>query len=322
MNDWEKWIKKKQVKSVIKVQKGTLMEKKQKRTMKKWISFIGTLLLFFQLNAQDATETLFDVQIRGQGQPMLLVPGLACSGEVWDETVAELSNNYECHVFTLAGFAGMKAFPGSDTNFLPRIKNGIIQYIKQQELEAPIIMGHSLGGFTALSIAAEAPDLLEKIIIVDSYPFYSASMNPNMTAEQARPQAEMMKTMMNNQTDEAFANQQKAGMPAMAAQEKDVERIIEWSLASHRPTVAQAMYEIMTTDLRAEAAKVRCPILVLGSWYAGKNYGITKEMVEKTYRQQYAQAPDHQIRMADTARHFIMLDEFAWFMENVNTFLK
>jgi N-formylmaleamate deformylase len=290
--------------------------------MKKWISFIGTLLLFFQLNAQDAPETLFDVRIQGQGQPMLLIPGLACSGEVWDETVTELSNNYECHVFTLAGFAGTEAFHGSDTSFLPQIKKGIIQYIEQQKLEEPIIMGHSLGGFTALSIAAEEPELLHKIIIVDSYPFYSASMNPGITAEQAKPQAEMMKTMMKNQTEEAFANQQKASMPIMATQQKDVERIIEWSLASHRPTVAQAMYEIMTTDLRAEAAKVRCPILVLGAWYAGKNYGITKEMVEKTYRQQYAKAPDHQIRMADTARHFIMLDEFDWFLETVNTFLK
>jgi hypothetical protein len=74
--------------------------------------------------------------------------------------------------------------------------------------------------------------------------------------------------------------------------------------------------------LRAEAAKVRCPILVLGSWFAGKNYGITKEMVEKTYQQQYAKAPDHQIQIADTARHFIMLDEFNWFLETVNSFLK
>lgn len=290
--------------------------------MKSLICFIGSILLFFQLSAQQSTEKLFQVKIKGEGKPVIMIPGLACSGEVWDQTVQALSNRYECHILTLAGFAGTTPFEGADTSFLPKIKKGIIDYTKEQSLEKPMIIGHSLGGFMALSIAAEEPELPSRIIIVDSYPFYSASMNPNITAEQAVPQAEMMKTMMKNQTKEAYESQQKLSMPMMAAKEKDVEHIIQWSLASDRPTVAQAMYELMTTDLRAKTAKVKCPILVFGSWYAGKNYGITKAMVRNIYEQQFAKAADYQILMADTARHFIMLDEFEWFIQKLNTFLK
>jgi pimeloyl-ACP methyl ester carboxylesterase len=290
--------------------------------MKKILCSIACLFLFFQLSGQSSTDQLFDVSIKGSGDPVLLIPGLACSGAVWDETFEKLSAQYECHIFTLAGFAGTQAFPGSDTSFLPKIKKGIIQYIDQQSIKKPVIIGHSLGGFMALSIAAEAPQLLKKIIIVDSYPFYSAAMNPGATAEQARPQAQMMKTMMVNQTAEVFESQQKQSMPTMAAQADDIEKIIQWSLASDRPTVAQAMYELMTTDLRDEAEKVSCPILVFGSWYAAKDYGITSEMVKNNYQQQFQKAKDYKILMADTAKHFIMLDEFDWFMKHVNTFLK
>lgn len=290
--------------------------------MKKWICFISSLMLFFQLAAQLHTNSFFRVDVQGEGQPVLLIPGLACSGAVWDQTVEILSESYECHVFTLAGFAGMEAFPGSDTSFLPKIKAGIIQYVRQNALEKPLIMGHSLGGFMALSIASELPELPEKIIIVDSYPFFSASMNPNLSAEQARPQAEMTKNMMKNLTEEAFEKQQKLSMPSMASNEKDIKRIIQWSLASDKPTIAQAVYELMTTDLRDKAVQVRCPILVLGSWYAGKDYGITKEMVKNTFQQQYSKARNYQLFVAETARHFIMLDEFDWFMERIKTFLK
>ncbi len=300
---------------------GKIIESK-KIIMKHLIGLVGGFMLFFHLNAQPIPEKVFDVKVRGKGPAILLIPGLACSGEVWDATVAKLSDQYECHIFTLAGFGGTKAFPGSDTSFLPKIKEGLIAYIKKEGLKKPTIIGHSLGGFTALSIAAEAPGLLKKIVIVDSYPFFTASINPNITEEQAKPQAEMMKTMMKNQTDEVFEQQQKLGMQRMASNEVDIERIIKWSIKSDRPTVAQAMYELMTTDLRAEAAKVRCPIMVFGSWYAGKNYGLTREMVESTFQQQYARVNDYKLIMADTAMHFIMLDEFDWFMKHVNTFLK
>jgi pimeloyl-ACP methyl ester carboxylesterase len=53
-----------------------------------------------------AQNKAFDVKVSGKGQPIILIPGYSCSGEVWKETVAHLKNRYELHVLTLAGFAG------------------------------------------------------------------------------------------------------------------------------------------------------------------------------------------------------------------------
>ncbi len=290
--------------------------------MKNLITLSVCLFAFFQIQAQENFSDLFTIEIKGQGKPIILIPGLSCSGEVWKETVEKLSPNYECHILTLGGFAGIEAFPGSDTLFLPKIKKGIIKYIQEKDLQKPTIIGHSLGGFTALSIASTHSGLLSKIVIVDSYPFFSAAMNPNATEEMMKPQAQMMKTMMMNQDETTFKSQQRQSLPTMVTGAEDVEKILNWSLNSDRATVAQAMYELMTTDLRQEAGSVDCPILVLGAWYAAKDYGITQEMVKNNYQQQFSKAEDVQIFMANTAKHFIMLDEFDWFINNLNTFLK
>ena len=61
----------------------------------------------------------FAVQKHGHGPAVILIPGLTCGGEVWDETVRRLQDRYELHVLTLSGFAGRPARPGP---LLPRVR--------------------------------------------------------------------------------------------------------------------------------------------------------------------------------------------------------
>ena len=50
-------------------------------------------------------------------------PGLQSAGAVWDTTVAHYKERYECHVLTLAGFAGQPALPAG-TPFLKTVRDG------------------------------------------------------------------------------------------------------------------------------------------------------------------------------------------------------
>lgn len=283
-----------------------------------FIFFLGSSNGFAQ-NKQIAYP--FDVKIVGNGNPVILIPGLSCDGAVWDATVNQLKETYECHVLTLAGFSDQAPIEFGDA-YLPIIQKGIIDYIKKELDEKPILIGHSLGGFTSLAIAISEADLLKQIVIVDSYPFYTAAMMPMATEESAKPQAEQMKTMLINTPDETFAQQQKRTMASMATNPTEIELAVKWSIDSDRKTMAQAMYEIMTTDLRDEVAAVKCPILVFGSWYTAKDYGITKEMVEMNYQNQFSKASNCTIKIADTAKHFVMWDEPIWFHGNLVAFLK
>ncbi len=262
----------------------------------------------------------FDVKVKGNGNPIILIPGLACSGEVWSRTVDSLQNMYQCHIMTLAGFSEQEPI-NLDKGYLPIIEKGIKSYIQNELNNKPIIIGHSLGGFIAMSLASSNSELLEKIIIVDSYPFMSAAYNPKATEENVMPQAKMMKEMILSAPDSTYSKQQEMTMSTMMNDPENIKLATQWSMESSKETIAQAMYELMTTDLRDKVSTIKIPTLVLGSWYGAKDYGITKDMVKKTFESQFQNAPFRNIQIADKAKHFIMWDESSWFYERVKAFI-
>ena len=276
-------------------------------------------LVTFLTISQVFTQNL-NVQVSGSGPKIILIPGLASSGEVWDETVAELSENYECHVLTLPGF-GKNPAADLSAGFLSTMEGLITDYIQVQD-EPVILIGHSLGGFLSLRLSRNIPDKIEKTIIVDSYPFYSAAFNPAATEENMSPMANQMKSMILAQTPEEYLTGQQSSIPVMTSNSEKLPIAVEWSMQSDRNTTADAMYELMTTDYRDELNEVQTPILVLGAWYSGKNYGMTKASVRKTFENQYQLAQNVQIELAPTAHHFIMWDNPEWFIEQVNGFLR
>jgi len=279
------------------------------------------VIFFYQIATYSQSEKYsFNIEIKGQGKPIILIPGLASSGKVWEETTDTLENNFECHILTLAGFANQSAI-SLEKGYLPIIEKEIIKYVQDELNEKPILIGHSLGGFLSLSIASSQTKLLKKIIIVDSYPFMSSAYNPNATKENILPQAKMMKEMMLSTSDSLFIQQQKMTMPTMITDSTNIQLATKWSIQSDRNTMAQAIYELMTTDLRNDIEKVKIPILVFGSWYGAKDYGITKEIVQANYKNQFLKAENCQIKVAETAKHFVMWDEPKWFINSVEAFI-
>lgn len=276
--------------------------------------------LFFGLVTYSFSQTSFETKVTGSGPILILIPGLASSGDVWNETVEDLSQTNECHVMTLPGFAGQPAISLSE-GFLPLIKVEIAEYILH--LGQPVtLIGHSLGGFLSLELANDYPDLISKAVIVDSYPFYSAAMNPAATVATIELMAKQMKSMIENASAEDFKNQQMAGMPIMTATESRIPQLMDWSKKSDKATISQAIYELMTTDYRPDLTRLNTPILVLGAWFSGKEYGMTAESVKGNFELQYQLAKNVQIEMAPTAHHFIMWDNHEWFMTKIQNFIK
>src|SRR6201990_3591494 len=123
----------------------------------------------------------FAVRTVGHGPPIVFIPGLSSPGSVWDREVTQLAARYTCYVLTLAGFAGQPAMPGEP--FLPRERDAILAYIRTHHLDKPIIVGHSLGGFLAYAIAAEAPSEIGGVVAIDGLPFAPALADPALLAQ-------------------------------------------------------------------------------------------------------------------------------------------
>src|SRR6266404_2932518 len=274
------------------------------------------LTLPLTLLAQDA----FQVKVTGHGQPMILIPGLSSSGDVWDSTLAHYQDRFECHVMTIAGFAGVPRVPAP---MLDRVRDAIASYIREKKLAKPVIVGHSLGGSVALALGSKYPDLVGKLAIVDSYPFMAGIADPKTTPEQAKANAAQMRQYMGGQSQNMYERFTKSGMATrmMGTKDTDLDRIIAWGMASDRTAVTDAMSELFTADLREDIANIKTPTLVMGSWIGYKQY-TDREKTEANLKLQYTKLSGVDIRITDTARHFIMWDDPDWMFAQMDRFLE
>lgn len=77
----------------------------------------------------------FSVQRTGHGkQAVILIPGFACSGDVWDQTVDTLRHDYTCYVLTMPGFAGTA--PEAKPSFANWTRQ-IVDFIRHENIENP-----------------------------------------------------------------------------------------------------------------------------------------------------------------------------------------
>ncbi|WP_165822156.1 alpha/beta fold hydrolase [Hymenobacter edaphi] len=266
-----------------------------------------------------AQHPTFTVRVVGKGRPVLLIPGLTCPGAVWDETVARYRQQYQCHVVSLAGFGGAAA-PASTDKLLQNVRDQLLGYIKAQQLQRPAVIGHSLGGFVALWMSATQPEAVGPLLIVDSLPFLAAIQNPALTAEAARPMAEASRQQVSQ--GRMPAAQQRLMLASMITDTARQTVALRWGQQSDGRTVGQAMYDMYTTDLRPDVARIQQPVLVLGAWAAYQPYGATQESTRAIFEQQYARLPQHRIEMSAAGRHFLMWDDTQWFFAQADAFLK
>lgn len=260
------------------------------------------------------------VEVIGSGRPVLMIPGLNSHGDTWRETCAALQPaRVQCHIVTLPGFAGQ---PAVETGaFLPAMRDRLLAYVDGKRLKRPVLMGHSLGGVLALQMAAARPDVAERLIIVDALPFLPAAQNPAATVDNVRPMAEQMRQGMEASDDATFRARAAAAIRNMAHDAQRTEQIRAWGAASDRRTTTQAMFELMTTDLREEVAKIRVPTLVLGAWAGFKPYGATKESTAAIFKAQFAKLDGVRIEMSEAGYHFLMWDDPQWLVAQVRDFM-
>lgn len=280
---------------------------------------LAALFLVWASGAPAAAQTAhpsFAVTVTGQGPAVVLIPGLLSSGEVWDATVARYRDRYTMHVLTLAGFGG-PAPVGAP--LLSRVRDEVITYLREQKLEKPVIIGHSLGGFLGFWIAATAPDLVAGLVAVDGVPFLPALGNPAATAESAKPQAEQMKAIYASLSSTQLVAQSRMALAMMITAPAQVEQAAGWAARSDPATAGQAIAELSTTDLRDTIAAITAPTLLIGATGAAPE--AMRPAMAKAYEAQVSRLKGARVIMADTARHFIMLDDPSFLFAALDQFL-
>jgi N-formylmaleamate deformylase len=236
---------------------------------------------------------------------MLFIPGATCSGDEWNETAARYSKTYQCHVFTLAGYAGQA--PLSNPPYLETYKNQIIAYINNNHLNHVILVGHSIGGFLSLWIASELKDHLQKVIVVDALPFFAAMRNPDAKNGFNEEQAKGLLAYYSKLDEPQLKAAQIAVAKGLCADSTKWEMIAGWGAKSDRKTMAYSMCEMLGNDIRQNISAIQVPVLVMGAFAANPLYPqFTSAYVQTAYEAQYQQCKTCVVHVTPSAKHFIM----------------
>lgn len=270
------------------------------------LAALAALLLPAATHAQDAPCPPYEVT--GTGPDLVLVPGLGSSPETWDAVTASLAQEYRVHRVHVAGFAGRPA-SGDPETLLARTEAEIIRHLDCQKVERAAYAGHSMGGFLGLMLAADHPDRITRVVVVDSLPFFPLIYNPGATVQSAAGMAEGTRLGILAQDRDSFADGQRRTVLSLVKNPDWQGRVAEWSIASDRATFAGAIHALMTTDMRPRLPEVKAPVRVI----AAANPYAPRSRIEPLYTAAYAGTPDMTLAVIEDSFHFIMLDQPAAF---------
>jgi pimeloyl-ACP methyl ester carboxylesterase len=250
------------------------------------------------VNRSGFQPTAFKVEVRGKGRPIIFIPGLACPGEIWDDTVERLGEGYEAHVLTLAGFAGEKPIKPP---LAAKTRKELVRYIRSRHLDRPIVIGHSMGGFIAYWLAASAPDVVGGIVVVDAGP---------ALADADDTDARRLRNMWAQSGDDELPVQIKTIYSWMTRKPERLAPFFDAIAKSDRQTIGDSIYELVTTDVRDQLTAIKVPALIV----------LADGSLQNSYRAMVRSIPDHEVVVMPKTRHFVMIDDPAGFARVVHEF--
>ena len=268
----------------------------------------------------------FRVRVVGQGQPLLLLAGLGCSGSVWDQVVARYAGQYQCHVISLAGWAGQAPVAGA---LLPAARQELLAYVQQHQLRRPVLLGHSLGGWLALDVAAAAPAQFSQVIVLDALPFGAAAAQPALTETQIRqamPSPEAFGQQLAALPAAQFAQLQRQLLQPAVTDTARLRQLVAERLTADPAALGRAMAEMLQTDLRPRLSGLTLPVRVLGSEASARQLlqqpTASAAACRALYAGQYAGLPHLTLAMHPTARHFLPYDAPEWVAAQLDEVLR
>lgn len=113
---------------------------------------------------------LLHSNILGNGKPFIFLHGFLGMSDNWKTLGTKFSElGFETHLIDQRNHG--RSFHSDDFNYDLMVQD-LKDYIEEYQLEDIILLGHSMGGKTAMLFAVEYPELIDKLIIADISPRY------------------------------------------------------------------------------------------------------------------------------------------------------
>lgn len=254
------------------------------------------------------------------GRPLILIPGLATGGWVWQETVREFAGSHTIYVVTLPGFDGRAPVAG---NPFEAARAALTELVTSRKLVKPVLVGHSLGATLSIALAQDLGSRIGGVVAIDGLPVMPRT--EEMPPDQRAAMAETMRQRMGAATPQGFAAMQRQYMRSIGVTDMGKADDLARLTARSDPAAAGAyMGAVLALDLRPGLPKISAPVLVLAPSYGPDEATTGMSGLEKVayYRELMTGTPKLEIAPIDNARHFAMLDQPRAVHDALRQFLK
>jgi pimeloyl-ACP methyl ester carboxylesterase len=112
---------------------------------------------------------LLHTKILGQGAPLLILHGYFGMGDNWKSMANKFAQNFEVHLIDQRNHG--RSFHSDDFNYELLVED-LKHYLDYYKLNKIYLLGHSMGGKTAMHFAITYPKLVNKLIVADISPRY------------------------------------------------------------------------------------------------------------------------------------------------------
>lgn len=248
----------------------------------------------------------------GNKPALVLLHGVTDDGLCWSRAADVLSDNYDVFMVDMRGHGKSKAPEEGYT--LTVMAGEIAALIKELRLDKPIIMGHSMGAITTLTLAGLFPDVARAIVLEDPPPFWMIKVSDKSELPNPNPFAQWIGSNKRKTKEELLA-EVRAGNPGW--DESEIEPWVNSKLR-YSPKIVKlvSMDDLPGMDFENLVKKVTCPVLMItadltkGSIVGEKDITILKQGI-----------PQLETMQIDGAGHNIRRDQFEKYIQAVQPFL-
>ena len=104
-----------------------------------------------------------------QNQPLLMLHGFMGDSSDWEPLANRLQENFYCVTLDLPGHGETKSDNESDYT-IEKTSESIVEFLKDQKIENPYLLGYSMGGRMAFYLLTNYPKTFRKAVIESSSP--------------------------------------------------------------------------------------------------------------------------------------------------------
>jgi 2-hydroxymuconate-semialdehyde hydrolase len=233
----------------------------------------------------------------GTGSPVVLVHGIPTNSLLWRHVQGELAADHQVYAVDMIGYGSSDKPEDADPSVANQAR-WLSEFLMACRLESVVLVGHDIGGGVAQLVAAQHPELIARLVLIDTIA-YDSWPEPNIARLKDPKWDERFESI---DLVAGFQRGLQGGMVDTDLATQDTAKIYAEPFMAASPSsylrVARALRTEDTLDATTAIEAINVPTTIV--WGAEDSYQDVK------YGQRLAEAlADAQLVVLENVGHFV-----------------